>query len=502
METSKLNTRNKNTDLSPMLYGKLPPQAIELEGAVLGAMMIDSSAIEKVLEVIKSSETFYQNANGEIYNAIKSIYSRGGSVDFLTIIEELRKVNKLEIVGGSFYVTSLTRDVVSGANVQEHAAIVRQKSMLRDLITIAGEATTQAYNDREYDVFDLIDGIQTKLTALTSDLERSRIEKIGDVMGIAINESIENREKEVALIGDSTGFKSLDEKIGGLINSDYIIIAAGTAEGKSTLAMNIAANLAFEQNVPTAFFSLEMQNKQLAFKVLSTRLGIPVKKLRMGQISDSDIKKAHEIKSEHGGAPLYLNDKGGQNIEDMCATIRQLVQKYGVTKVFIDYLQLVSAEAPGRRTGMREQDVSYVSKRLRSIALELDICIIALSQLAEMEKGAVRPYKLGDLRESKAIGHDATTVIFIWKPILPNQNRAIENVSYGETSFIATKNDALIICAKNRLDETGAIRFVDEFWASRFVEFKGDIHTQPETAHDNPSAGITKNVDPKVGLPF
>lgn len=484
------------------IYGKLPPQAIELESAVIGAMMIDPSAIEKVFEIIKSSDTFYKSVNAEIFTAIKNIHNRGGSVDFLTVIEELRKLNKLEALGGSFYVTSLTRDVVSGANVQEHAAIVRQKAILRSLISIAGEATTQAYNDREYDVFDLIDSIQTQLTALTLDLERSRIEKIGDAMGVAIKESIENREKEVALIGDSTGFKSLDEKIGGLINSDYIIIAAGTAEGKSTLAMNIAANLAFEQNVPTAFFSLEMQNKQLAFKILSTRLGIPVKKLRMGQISDSEIKKAHEIKSAHGGAPLYLNDKGGQNIEEMCATIRQLVQKYGVSKVFIDYLQLVSAEAPGRKTGMREQDVSYVSKRLRSIALELDICIIALSQLAEMEKGAVRPYKLGDLRESKAIGHDATTVIFIWKPMLPNQNRSIENVTYGDTSFIATKNDALIICAKNRLDETGAIRFVDEFWASRFVEFQGNIVTSQPPFIDNPSAGITPNHNPSQILPF
>jgi replicative DNA helicase len=486
------------------IFGKLPPQAIELEGAVLGAMMIDSSAIEKVFEIIKNSESFYNSANGEIFQAIKNIYARGGSVDFLTVIEELRKLSKLDIVGGSFYVTSLTRDVVSGANVQEHAAIVRQKSMLRSLIAISGEVITNSYNDRENDVFELIDSFQTQLTALTSDIERSRIEKIGDVMGKAITESVENKEKQVELIGDSTGFRSLDEKIGGLINSDYIIIAAGTAEGKSTLAMNIAMHLAFEQNVPTAFFSLEMQNKQLAFKVLSNRLGIPVKSLRMGKMSDDQVSKAYEVKSKYGGAPLYLNDKGGQNIEEMCATIRQLVQKYDVTKVFVDYLQLVSAEAPGRRTGMREQDVSYVSKRLRGIALELDICVIALSQLAEMEKGAVRPYKLGDLRESKAIGHDATTVLFIWKPILPNQNRLIENVSYGDTSFIANKSDALIICAKNRLDETGAIRFTDEFFASRFVEFKGN---EVPTTIDNPSAGITKNTAPKItinneGLPF
>jgi replicative DNA helicase len=481
------------------LYGKLPPQALDLEDAILGAMMVDSSSLETVFEIIKTSDIFYKNSNAEIFKAIKTVHDRGGRVDFMTVIEELRKCGKMEVVGGSFYVTSLTRDVVSGANILDHAMIVRQKYMLRSLIDISGKSITKAYNDRENDVFELIEDLQSKLTSLTSDLQKSRIEKIGDAMGVAINESIENREKNVTLIGDSTGFRSLDEKIGGLINSDYIIIAAGTAEGKSTLAMNMAMNLAFEQNVPTSFFSLEMQNKQLAFKVLSNRLGIPVKKLRMGQISDEQVKNAHEVKSKFGGAPLYLNDEGGQNIEEICTTIRQLNRKFGVTKVFVDYLQLVGAEAPGRKTGMREQDVSYVSKRLRALSLELDICIIALSQLAEMEKGATRPYKLGDLRESKAIGHDATTVIFIWKPILPNQNRDIQNVMIGDIEFHATKHDALIICAKNRLDETGAIRFTDEFWASRFVEYAGNVVT-PSEIYSNPSAGITKNTAPKITI--
>jgi replicative DNA helicase len=488
-----------------LLYGKLPPQAPELEDAILGAIMMDPAVFENVLQIIKSSDSFYKSKSVVIYDAMKRIHSKGGKIDFLTVCNELGQSKELEAAGGSFYVTSLTRDVVGSSHVIHHAKIVRQTSTLRDLINICGETITKAYDSDDSLCFDLIDETVANIVSLTSDLDRSRIETIGEAMQTALNESIENKEKGVELIGSSTGFKSLDNKIGGLIDSDYVIIAAGTAEGKSTLALNMAADLAFEQNVPTLFFSLEMQNKQLAYKTLSNKVGVSVKKLRMGQIDDAQIKKAFEVKSKDGGAPLYLNDKGGLNITEICAIIRQMVRTKNIKKVFVDYLQLVGADAPGRKTGMREQDVSYVSKQLRGIALDLDITVIALSQLTEMEKGAVRPYKLGDLRESKAIGHDATTVLFIWKPILPNQNRLIENVMYGDESFVATKHDALIICAKNRLDDTGAIRFVDEFWASRFVEYKNTEYTsEAEPAVHKISRDYSEPIklQPPNDLPF
>jgi len=480
---------NRNNEIDLLTYGKLPPQAPDLEDAVLGACMIQSDVFENVLQIIKSSETFYKLGNGYIYDAMKRLHAKGSKIDFMTVSNELRSSKELELAGGSFYVTSLTRDVVSGAHAVEHAQIVRQKSILRDLIKVCGETISKAYEDMDDQCFALIDETTANLVSLTSDLDRSRIETIGDAMNIAIKESVENKERGCELIGDSTGFRSLDEKIGGLVDSDYILIAAGTAEGKSTLAMNMAMDLAFEQNVPTAFFSLEMQNKQLAYKILSNRIGVPVKSLRMGQMTEVQINQAFTVKAKYQNAPLYLNDKGGLSITELCSIVRQLVRTKKVKKVFVDYLQLLGADAPGRKTGMREQDVSYVSKQLRALALDLNICVIALSQLAELEKGASRPYKLGDLRESKAIGHDATTVLFIWKPILPNQNRLIENVDIGGVSFVSSKEDALIICAKNRLDSTGVIRFVDEFYASRFREYATSYPTLPQ--HE--SAKVTRN---------
>lgn len=491
--------KNNATDI--FKYGKIPPQALELENAVLGACMLEGDAFENVLQIIKHAETFYTIQNGLIYDSMKRLHAKGGKIDFMTVINELRASKELEMAGGSFYVTGLTRDMVSAANVLEHAQIVRQKAILRDLIKVCGETITKAYEDIDDECFELIDETMANLTSLTSDLDRSRIETIGEAMNTAMNESVDNKERGCELIGDSTGFRTLDAKIGGLIDSDYIIIAAGTGEGKSTLAMNMAMDLAFEQIVPTAVFSYEMKNKQLAYKILSSKLGVPVKDIRMGAMSEVKLNTAFEVKAKYKDAPLYLNDKGGLTITELISSIRQLVRTKKVKKVFVDYLQLVPADAPNRKTGNREQDVSYVSKQLRACSLDLDITIIALSQLAELEKGASRPYKLGDLRESKAIGHDATTVLFIWKPILPNQNRIIENVDIGGISFVSKKEDALIICAKNRLDSTGVLRFIDEFYASRFREYETEYPNfpPPEPAKINRSISEPPQIKPFNG---
>lgn len=455
-------------------YGKLPPQAIELEGAVLGAIMLEPEKLETVAVVLQP-EDFYKPANIKIYKACMDLMNKGSRVDFMTVCEHLRKQGELETVGGSYYVTSLTRDVVSGAHIEEHARIVKEKSIKRNIIKVGMEMVADGF-DETYDAFDLHDEAVNKVSDIIAGINRSKIETIGAVMNKAVAESYDRKEKGIDFIGFRTGIPSLDRLIGGFAPSDFIILAGGTGEGKSTLALNIANSIA-TGGTPTAFFTLEMQNKQLAYKILSDKTESSIKNLRLGNLSDDKWNKVTIQQHKYADVPLYLNDSSGVTIAELCAIIRALVKNKGVKIAFIDYLQLIKA---GVKVGIREQEVNYISKELRALALELDIPIVALSQLSRLEKGTSRLYQLSDLRESGALEQDATNVIFIYKPILPNQNRNVTDLTVdGYGKFTTSQDDALIISAKHRSDATGAIRVKEQFWASRFIDYEEPTYEMP-----------------------
>lgn len=454
-----------------MNYGKIPPQAPELEIAVLGAIMLEPSVIEKIGTIIQPDD-FYVPANILIFKACLILINNGSRIDIMTVCEKLKKDGELDLVGGIYYVTSLTRDVVSSAHVEEHARLLKEYSIKRQIIKVGMEMVKAGY-EPQTDAFQLHDEMVDKVSDIISGINRSKIELIGNVMKKAIQESYDRNQNGIDFIGYRTGIKSLDRLIGGFAPSDFIIIAGGTGEGKSTLALNIANSIANE-GIPTAFFTLEMQSKQLAYKILSEETESTIKSLRLGNLTENKWKQLFEQQVKYANIPLYLNDAVGLNISELCSIIRALVKNKGVKIAFIDYLQLIKS---GVKVGIREQEVNYISKELRTLALELDIPIVALSQLSRIEKGTSRLYQLSDLRESGAIEQDATNVIFIYKPILPNQNRYIQELTVeGYGKFETTIDDTLIISAKNRNDATGAIRVKEQFYASRFVDYEEPAH--------------------------
>jgi replicative DNA helicase len=452
------------------------PQALDLERAVIGAMILESVSIDKAIGIVNDPMAFYQEEHRVIFTALKQMYHEGRQIDFMTLSEYLRKSGDLEKIGGAYFVTSLTRDVVSSAHIETHCMVIMEMYMRRELINRSHEAIRRAYS-LEFDIFDTITYANKNtahIEALNSNIELS---SIGELMDECIDEMNKNRQKSSNLIGYSTGLSELDEALGGIIPSDYIVLAAGTGEGKSTLAVNVAVNIAM-QGIPTAIYSLEMKGSQLAFKIMSDKTEYSIKKLRMGAIDEQGEKKVLECKLEHKEIPLYVYDKTIM-IDDLIASIRYLVRTKGVKFVLVDYLQLVKPTREMNK-GNREQVVSQISKELRAISLDLNIPIIALSQLAEMEKGVSRLYRLGDLRESKSIGHDATTVLMIWKPILNSQQRYCEKFNINGIDYAADDKDALLLVLKNRLDSTAIIRLKTEFEYSRFRQYSSMQISEPE----------------------
>ncbi len=488
--------------------GLLPPQAKDLEDAIIGAMLVSPDSIEKVSARI-TADDFYSDQNQRIFIAMQEMINRGARIDFLTVCDHLRKKKELEAVGGAYYVSSLTSNVVSAAHIEEHAKIVKEMAIKRNIIRVGMEMVANGY-DEAVDAFELHDKSVNLVSDIISGINRSKIETIGQVMTKAVQESLERKDNQVEIIGLSSGIPSLDRLIGGFCDSDYIILAAGTGEGKSTLALNIADHIS-SQGIPTAFFTLEMKNKQLAYKILSKGTESPIKNLRLGNLPENKWTSVLEQQGKYSDVPLYLNDSAGMTVTELCAIVRAMVKNKGVRIVFIDYLQLLLA---GVKVGLREQEVNYISKQLRQLALELNIPIVALSQLSRLEKGASRLYQLSDLRESGAIEQDATNVLFIYKPILPNQNRNVQELTVdGYGRFHTTTDDALIISAKNRNDSTGAIRVKEQFWASRFVDYVQDAQTtapepykvaRPTHYPDNliPLAEANKKFEEEDELPF
>ena len=419
MAETRRNTRTtRKTSTTPTIgeYGHLQPQAIELEEAVLGALMIESDAYSQVSDILKA-ESFYEHRHQLLYKAITSLALQQKPIDILTVTEQLRSTGELEEAGGPFYITQLSGKVASSAHIEYHARIIAQKHLARELITYTSNIQGKAFDETQ-DVDDLMQEAEGKLFEISQQNMKKDYTQIDPV----IEEAYELLQKAAArtdgLSGLESGFRGLDKMTSGWQNSDLIIIAARPAMGKTAFVLSMARNIAVTNRVPVAMFSLEMSNVQLVNRLIVNVCEIPGEKIKSGQLAPYEWGQLDYKLKELLGAPLYVDDTPSLSVFELRTKARRLVREHGVKIIIIDYLQLMNAS--GMSYGSRQEEVSTISRSLKGLAKELNIPIIALSQLnrgVEQREGneGKRP-QLSDLRESGAIEQDADMVCFIHRP--------------------------------------------------------------------------------------
>ncbi len=392
--------------------GKLPPQALELEEAVLGAMMIDKKGIDEVIDILHP-DAFYDKRHQEVYAAIYALFQNSEPIDLRTVSNQLKKDGKLDLAGGDFYLIGLTQKVASSAHIEFHSRIILEKYIQRKLITISSEIIENAY-DETVDVFDLLDDAEGKLFEVTQGNLKKGAEKADSLVQQSITKIQEISTKE-GMSGLATGFTKLDALTSGWQPSDLIIIAARPGMGKTAFVISMAKNMAIDFNHAVAVFSLEMSSVQLITRMISSETGLTSEKLRKGNLEPHEWEQLNVKVKKLSDAPIFIDDTPALSIFDLRAKARRLVSQHNVRILVIDYLQLMTAGGSG---GNREQEISTISRNLKALAKELSVPVIALSQLSravETRGGSKRPL-LSDLRESGAIEQDADIVSFIFRP--------------------------------------------------------------------------------------
>ncbi len=403
-----------NTDLAESL-GKMPPQAVDLEEAVLGALMLEKDAINHVVDIL-NAESFYKNSHQEIYKAIVQLFNNQEPVDILTVTNQLRKNGTLELAGGSYYITELTSKVSSAAHVEFHARIITEKAIKRELIRIATEVHKEAYEDTT-DVFDLLDKTEQALFDVSEINIRKDYSDMKSIMAEAIMELEAKKLHSDGLTGIPTGFTSLDRITSGWQRSDLIIIAARPSMGKTAFVVSAMRNAAVDFKKPVAIFSLEMANIQLVNRLISAEAELESDKIKKGNLEDYEWEQLNHKTRALAEAPIFIDDTPALSILELRAKARKLVSQHKVELIIIDYLQLMTGDST-KSGGNREQEIASISRSLKNIAKELNIPIIALSQLSravEVRGGSKRP-QLSDLRESGSIEQDADLVLFLYRP--------------------------------------------------------------------------------------
>ncbi|WGD34114.1 replicative DNA helicase [Olleya sp. YS] len=402
---------DKSTIIS-LEKGKIPPQALDLEEVVLGAMMIDKKGVDEVIDIL-SPEAFYKEAHQHIFEAIFMLFQESQPIDLLTVSTQLKKNSKLDLAGGDFYLISLTQKVSSSAHIEFHARIILQKYIQRSLIKISSEIIEDSYDETQ-DVFDLLDKAESKLYEVTQGNIKKSSETAQDLV-IQAKKKIEEISKKEGMSGIPSGFDKLDKLTSGWQESDLIIIAARPGMGKTAFTLTMARNVAVNSNIPVAFFSLEMASVQLITRLISSETGLSSEKLRTGKLEKHEWEQLNTKVKDLEKAPLFIDDTPSLSIFDLRAKARRLASQHGIKMIMIDYLQLMTASGSG---GNREQEISTISRNLKALAKELSVPVIALSQLSravETRGGSKRPL-LSDLRESGAIEQDADIVSFIYRP--------------------------------------------------------------------------------------
>lgn len=477
-------TYQRGGDLSNYVFGKVQPQALPLEEAVLGAIMLDKEALPVVLDILRS-DSFYLDAHKAIYKAMLRLFEKSQPIDLLTVTEELRKGGDLESAGGPAYIVELTNKVASAANIEYHARIISQKYIQRELITVSTKVIKDAFEDTT-DVFQLLDDAEQGLFSIAQQNMSRGYESMSSLSGKMLKQLEELKNKEGGLTGVPTGFTELDRLTSGFQSSDLIILAARPGMGKTAFTLSLAKNAAVDFNKPIAFFSLEMSSLQLAQRIISMEAEISGMKMRNGQLEDYEWQQLHSAIERIGEAPIFIDDTPGINVFELRAKCRRLKMQHDIQMIVIDYLQLMSGGGDNQK-GNREQEVSAISRALKGLAKELHVPVIALSQLSravEQRGGTKRP-QLSDLRESGSIEQDADIVSFIYRP----EYYQILEDEEGQS----LKDVAEIIVAKHRHGalKTVKLRFTPEY--ARFSDLEdADFSALP--ADENFDAASYTNI--------
>jgi len=488
MENPNLSPiRTEKAKVIALEKGKIQPQAIDLEEAVLGAMIINKKGVDEVIDIL-SAETFYKEAHQYIFEAIEQLFKDGQPIDIPSVSQRLKKNGKLDLAGGDFYIIQLTQKIASSAHIEHHARIVLQKFIQRSLIRISSEIIEECFDDST-EVFDLLDRTEAKLYEVTQGNIKKSSETAQSLV-IQAKKRIEEIFNKEGLSGVATGFKDLDELTSGWQPSDLIIIAARPGMGKTAFVLSMARNISIDYQMPVAIFSLEMSSVQLILRLISSETELTSEKLRTGRLEEYEWKQLHTKVKDLEKAPLFIDDTPALSIFDLRAKARRLVSQHKIKLIVVDYLQLMTAGTNSKGNGNREQEISTISRNLKSLAKELNIPIIALSQLSravETRTGSKRPL-LSDLRESGAIEQDADIVSFIYRP----EYYKIDN--WDDEDATPTQGQAEFIVAKHRnggLDNI-RLRFEGKFgkFANLNNNFKSDYEALPSKMNEIGESGM------------
>ncbi len=473
----KTNTSIKNTKRKKITgenvtnnffdHGKVPPQATDLEEAVLGAMMLEQDAVTAVIDILKP-EVFYKESHQKIFSAINSLFAKSEPIDILTVTNELKSSGELEIVGGPYYITMLTSRVASAANVEYHARIILQKHIQRELIRISSDIIKDAFEDTT-DVFDLLDKAEQGLFNVSESNLRRGVDDMPSLVKQAIEDIEKAKDSETHMRGVPSGYSQLDRTTSGWQKSDLIILAARPAMGKTAFALSMARNIAVNHKLPVAVFSLEMSAVQLVTRLISSETELSASKLKKGELESHEWQQLNSKINSLVDAKIFIDDTPALSIFELRAKCRRLKQQHNIQMVFIDYLQLMTLGAENR--GNREQEISTISRSLKALAKELDVPVLALSQLSravESRPGGSKKPILSDLRESGAIEQDADIVMFIYRA----EYYKIDAFEDGSP----TQGVAEIIIAKHRNGPVGEVKlkFIDRF--AKFEDYDEQIN--------------------------
>ncbi|MBC8110957.1 MAG: replicative DNA helicase [Verrucomicrobia bacterium] len=456
---SRLGANNFLSEL-----GKLPPQAIELEAAVLGALMLEKDALTAVIDILKP-ESFYKDAHREIFLAIKALFAESEPIDMLTVNYKLRQTGKLELAGGPHYLADLTFRVNSAANIETHARLISEHAIRRALLQVASEIQREGYDDT-LDVFQFMDRVQQLIFDVSESYIRKNYVNMTDLARQFIDDLEAKKGHQDGLTGVPSGFSSLDRVTSGWQKSDLVILAARPGMGKTAMVVSAARNAAVDWKFGVAIFSLEMSSLQLMGRLVSAEAELESEKLKKAQLAPYEWEQLHHALRRLEKAPIFIDDTPALSVLELRAKCRKLKAQHDIQLVIVDYLQLMTADSGGKnKVGNREQEIATISKSLKSIAKELNVPVIALSQLSravETRGGEKRP-QLSDLRESGSIEQDADMVIFLYRPEyygLTADESGNSTVGLGEVIIAKHRNGSL---------DTVNLRFVGKY--TKFSDF-------------------------------
>lgn len=487
---SKTGARKNNPSKAGLVpLGKLQPQAVDIEETVLGALMLEKDALTTVIDILKP-QSFYDDRHAKIYEAIVQLFNKSEPVDIMTVTAQLRKNGTLEMAGGAYHIANLTTRVNSAANIEYHARIITEQAIKRDLIRISAKIQEDAFEDTE-DVFELLDRTEQALFEISESNIKKNYAGMQQLMHEAIMEIEARKEHKDGLTGVPSGFTELDRVTAGWQPSDLVIIAARPAMGKTAFVVSAMRNAAVDFGEGVAIFSLEMSAIQLVNRLISAEAELESDKIKKGNLADHEWEQLVHKTARLTEAPIFIDDTPGLSILELRAKCRRLKAQHDIKLIIIDYLQLMSGDSSkaGGGPGNREQEIASISRALKGIAKELNVPVIALSQLSravETRGGDKRPM-LSDLRESGSIEQDADMVMFLYRPEyydITEDEEGLPTAGTGEVIIAKHRNGSL---------ENVKLKFIGRF--TKFADLDGSIMGGDYSGGGFPSAGIPAEFD-------